>query len=71
MLDRCHESGIAYVPFFPLGSAFPHMPKVTEDETVLAVAKRVGAPPAQVGLAWLLAHDEAILLIPDVERRPP
>jgi aryl-alcohol dehydrogenase-like predicted oxidoreductase len=31
---------------------------------VLAVAAEVGATPAQVGLAWLLAHDPHILLIP-------
>jgi pyridoxine 4-dehydrogenase len=64
VLDRCRENGIAYVPFFPLGSAFPGLPKVTDNDTVRAVAQRVGATPAQVGLAWLLAHDPAILLIP-------
>ena len=68
VLDRCHEAGVAYVPFFPLGSAFPGLPKVTDDDTVRAVAERVGAEPAQVGLAWLLAHDDAILLIPGTSR---
>ena len=68
VLERCREAGVAYVPFFPLGSAFPHLPKVTDDETVRAVAERVGATPAQVGLAWLLAHDDAILLIPGTSR---
>lgn len=64
VLDLCREHGIAYVPYFPLGSAFPGMPKVTEDEAVRRVAERLGATPAQVGLAWLLAHAENILLIP-------
>ena len=64
VLDRCSEAGVAYVPFFPLGSAFPGIPKVTDDDAVRAVAERIGATPAQVGLAWLLAHDQAILLIP-------
>ncbi len=64
VLDRCRAAGVAYVPFFPLGSAFPGLPKVTDNDTVRAVAGRVGATPAQVGLAWLLAHDDAILLIP-------
>ena len=64
VLARCREREIAYVPFFPLGSAFPGIPKVTDNEAVRAVAQRVGATPAQVGLAWLLAHDESILLIP-------
>jgi pyridoxine 4-dehydrogenase len=68
VLDLCEEAGIAYVPFFPLGSAFPNVPKVTDDETVRAVARRVGATPAQVGLAWLLAHRDNILLIPGTSR---
>jgi pyridoxine 4-dehydrogenase len=64
VLDRCHEAGIAYVPYFPLGSAFPGMPKVSDHPAVQQVAERLGATPAQVGLAWLLAHRENILLIP-------
>ncbi len=64
VLDVCHEHGIAYVPYFPLGSAFPGMPKVNDNAAVQAVAKRVGASPAQVGLAWLLAHRDNVLLIP-------
>jgi aryl-alcohol dehydrogenase-like predicted oxidoreductase len=64
VLDRCHEAGIAYVPYFPLGSAFPGMPKVTENDVVVEIAARIGATPAQVGLAWLLAHSDNVLLIP-------
>jgi pyridoxine 4-dehydrogenase len=64
VLDLCHDAGVAYVPYFPLGSAFPGMPKVTEDPAVRSVAGRVGATPAQVGLAWLLAHRDNVLLIP-------
>ena len=30
----------------------------------MAIAERLGATPAQVGLAWLLAHRDNILLIP-------
>jgi pyridoxine 4-dehydrogenase len=68
VLERCGQAGVAYVPYFPLGSAFPGLPKVTEDETVIRIAERVGATPAQVGLAWLLALDPAILLIPGTSR---
>ena len=64
VLDLCQKSGIAYSPYFPLGSAFPHLPKVTDNPTVRAVAARIGSTPAQVGLAWLLAHRDNILLIP-------
>jgi len=64
VLERCAEAGIAYVPFFPLGSAFPGMPKVREDATVLRVAEDLGVTPTQVGLAWLLALRDNVLLIP-------
>jgi pyridoxine 4-dehydrogenase len=69
ILERCIEEGIAYVPFFPLGSAFPNLPKVTDSPAVQDVAARVGATPAQVGLAWLLARAENILLIPGTSSR--
>jgi len=64
VLELCIEAGIAFVPYFPLGSAFPGLPKVTDDPTVIDVARRLGATPAQVGLAWLLARADNILLIP-------
>ena len=64
VLERCAAAGVAYVPYFPLGSAFPGRPKVTDDAVVQGIAARLGATPAQVGLAWLLAHDPNILLIP-------
>lgn len=64
VLELCREHRIAWVPFFPLGSAFPGRPKVTDDPTVLAIAQELEATPAQVGLAWLLADYEHTLLIP-------
>jgi pyridoxine 4-dehydrogenase len=64
LLELCREAGVPFVPFFPLGSAFPHMPKVSEHPLVRETAERLGATPAQVGLAWLLAHSPNILLIP-------
>jgi pyridoxine 4-dehydrogenase len=64
LLAACREHGIAFVPFFPLGSAFPGAPKVTEHAAVQAAATALDRTPAQVGLAWLLAHDPGILLIP-------
>ena len=38
VLEFCAEAGIAYVPYFPLGSAFPGLPKVTEHPPVVALA---------------------------------
>ncbi len=62
------ERGIAYAPYFPLGSAFEGMPKVTDQPEVRAVAERRGVEPSQVGLAWLLAQSENVLLIPGTSR---
>jgi pyridoxine 4-dehydrogenase len=64
VLDLCTERGIPYVPFFPLGSAFGVSVHVTDDDAVKSVAQRIGATPSQVGLAWLLAQDDNVLLIP-------
>jgi len=64
VLDVCREHDIAWVPYFPLGSAFPQIPKTTEHPAVIAAAAKVGATPAQVSLAWLLATYDHTLLIP-------
>jgi hypothetical protein len=64
VLGVCREHDIAWVPYFPLGSAFPSQPKVTGHPAVIAAAGALGATPAQVGLAWLLAHYAGTLLIP-------
>ncbi len=63
VLDLCEAQGIAFVPFFPLGSGFG-VDDVRGRPSVVAVAARRGATPAQVALAWLLAASERILLIP-------
>jgi pyridoxine 4-dehydrogenase len=64
VLDVCREQDIAWVPFFPLGSAIPGWPKVADQPAVQAAAAALGATPAQVALAWLLARYEGTLLIP-------
>ncbi len=64
VLEMCRQHDLAWVPYFPLGSAFPGIAKVTEHPTVLAAARALAATPAQIGLAWLLAHDGHTLLIP-------
>jgi aryl-alcohol dehydrogenase-like predicted oxidoreductase len=60
MVDLCAAEGIAYVPFFPLGSAFRPM----QADMLDAVAARQGVAPQQIALAWLLARSPSILLIP-------
>jgi pyridoxine 4-dehydrogenase len=64
VLEECHARGIAFVPFFPLGSAFARGNPVLGDPRVTAIAARLGYTPAQVALAWLLSLRPNVLLIP-------
>lgn len=64
MVDVCAAEDIAWVPYFPLGSAFPGLPKVSNNPVVVDIADELGVTPSQVGLAWLLAHAPTTLLIP-------
>jgi pyridoxine 4-dehydrogenase len=59
LIDELTRNGIAYVPFFPLGGFTP-LQSTALDE----VAKKLGATPMQVALAWLLHRAPNILLIP-------
>jgi len=59
LIDELDRSGIAYVPFFPLGGFSP-----LQSDTLSAAAKALGATAMQVALAWLLARAPNILLIP-------
>ena len=69
VFEACRSDGIPYVPFFPLGSAFhPENPVLTVP-AVVTTAERLGATPAQVALAWLLALAPGVLLIPGTSSR--
>jgi aryl-alcohol dehydrogenase-like predicted oxidoreductase len=59
LIDSLAAAHIAYVPFFPLGGFSP-----LQSSTLSDVAKKVGATPMQVALAWLLRRSPNILLIP-------
>jgi len=59
LVDQLAREGVPYVPFFPLGGFTPLQSSVLSD-----VARRLGATPMQVALAWLLARAPNILLIP-------
>jgi pyridoxine 4-dehydrogenase len=59
LIDSLTGSGIAYVPFFPLGGFSPLQSAILSD-----VAARLDATPMQVALAWLLRRAPNILLIP-------
>jgi len=59
VLQACAELGIAFLPWYPLGAG-----AALRSDRVKKVAARRGATPAQVALAWLLAHSPAMLPIP-------
>lgn len=64
VLEECNARGIAFVPFFPLGSAFALGNPVLGDPRVIATAARLGHTPAQIALSWLLSLRPNVLLIP-------
>ncbi|PRY13528.1 aldo/keto reductase [Kineococcus rhizosphaerae] len=64
LLDLCRAEDVAWVPYFPLGGAFPGTPKVVDAPAVRTAAQALCVSPAQVGLAWLLAHAPTTHLIP-------
>lgn len=64
VLEECNARGIAFVPFFPLGSAFAPGNPVLADPRVIAIAARLDHTPAQVAPAWLLSLGPNVLLIP-------
>jgi aryl-alcohol dehydrogenase-like predicted oxidoreductase len=59
VLAACERLGIAFLPWYPLGAG-----AVLRSTKVKKVARKTGATPAQVALAWLLAKSPAMLPIP-------
>lgn len=64
VLEECHARGIAFVPFFPLGSALTPNNQVLGNPQLAAIAGRLGRTPAQVALAWMLSLRPNVVLIP-------
>jgi pyridoxine 4-dehydrogenase len=64
VLDECISRGIAFVPFFPLGSGFSADNPVLGNAAVRRAAAREGITAAQIALAWTLAVAPKVLLIP-------
>jgi pyridoxine 4-dehydrogenase len=64
VLDECCARGIAFVPFFPLGSGFAVDNPVLGNDVVRATTSRLKATSAQIALAWTLSVAPNVLLIP-------
>jgi aryl-alcohol dehydrogenase-like predicted oxidoreductase len=59
VLKACERLGIAFIPWYPLGDG-----AALRSRGVKGLAGRLGLPPAQVALAWLLTHSPVMLPIP-------
>lgn len=59
VLLHCEKHGIAFLPWYPLGDG-----SALEKTKVISVAKKIGATPAQVAIAWLLKKSPVVLPIP-------
>ncbi|MGH3524317.1 MAG: oxidoreductase [Mycobacterium sp.] len=64
VLEECTARGIAFVPFFPLGSAFIQPNPVLGNDLVQRIAARLGHTAPQLALAWALSVAPNVLLIP-------
>jgi pyridoxine 4-dehydrogenase len=64
VLDACITYDIAFVPFFPLGSAFAPDNPVLGNPVIRRAASRQDRTPAQIALAWTLSIAPNVLLIP-------
>jgi pyridoxine 4-dehydrogenase len=64
VLDACIAYDIAFVPFFPLGSAFAPDNPVLGNAVIQRAASEQDRTPAQIALAWTLSIAPNVLLIP-------
>jgi len=65
VLRACAERGIAFVPFFAIaGQSRQSGARPPAPGPLLAVARRHGATPAQIRLAWTLHQSPNVLAIP-------
>jgi aryl-alcohol dehydrogenase-like predicted oxidoreductase len=59
VLRACEKLGIAFLPWYPLGSG-----SALRNRKINSIAKKTAATPAQVAIAWLLAKSPVMLPIP-------
>ena len=73
VVDRAHESVLAacelaetaFLPWRPVAGAATG---TAASEVVAEIADEIGATPAQVALAWLLAHSPVVVPIPGMQQ---
>jgi len=60
VLEHCAKAGIGFIPWFPLAAGELARPGSILD----SIAKRKGASPSQIALAWVLKRSPVMLPIP-------
>ncbi|WP_309889832.1 aldo/keto reductase [Archangium sp.] len=60
VLEHCEKNGIGFIPWYPLGGG----PLTKEGGLLDTLAKKLGATPSQVALAWVLKRSPVMLPIP-------
>ena len=64
VLDYCERHGIGFIPWFPLAAGDLAKPGSLLD----TIARRHGAAPSQIALAWVLKRSPVILPIPGTSK---
>ncbi len=64
VLDHCTKAGIGFIPWFPLAAGSLAQP----DSVLSGIAKKLGATPSQVALAWVLKRSPVMLPIPGTSK---
>jgi len=63
VVEYCDREGLAFIPWYPLGAGSLDVP-----DPLRAVARRHGATPLQIALAWLLGRSPIMLPIPGTSK---
>jgi aryl-alcohol dehydrogenase-like predicted oxidoreductase len=60
VLEHCERNGIGFIPWYPLAGG----PLAKEGGLLDTLARKLGATPSQVALAWVLKRSQVMLPIP-------
>ena len=64
VLDYCEQHGIGFIPWFPLAAGNLAKPGSVLD----GIARKHGAAPSQIALAWVLKRSPVMLPIPGTSK---
>jgi aryl-alcohol dehydrogenase-like predicted oxidoreductase len=67
LVEYCDSAGITFLPYSPLGGR-QRSRLLSESTELRAIASRVGATPAELTLAWILARSPSLVIIPSASR---